>query len=61
MSIWLLITLPGVDMAVASGAAAAIGDLRRLSAPSKLVGYLGLNSSTRQSGQGSAYHGLIAN
>lgn len=54
-----LMTLPGVDMTVASGVAAAIGDVRRSEDPTKLVGYLGLNPSTRQSGEGPAYHGRI--
>jgi transposase len=54
-----LMTLPGVDMAVASGVAAAIGDVRRFGDPTKLVGYLGLNPSTHQSGEGPAYHGRI--
>ncbi len=54
-----LMTLPGVDMTVASGVAAAIGDIRRFGDPTKLVGYLGLNPSTRQSGEGPAYHGRI--
>lgn len=54
-----LMTLPGVDMTVASGVAAAIGDVRRFGDPTKLVGYLGLNPSTRQSGEGPAYHGRI--
>lgn len=54
-----LMTLPGVDMAVASGVAAAIGDIRRFGDPTKLVGYLGLNPSIRQSGEGPAYHGRI--
>lgn len=52
-----LMTLLGVDMAVASGVAAAIGDIRRFEDPTKLVGYLGLNPSSRQSGEGPAYHG----
>ena len=54
-----LMTLPGVDMVVASGVAAAIGDVRRFEDPTKLVGYFGLNPSTRQSGEGPAYHGRI--
>lgn len=54
-----LMTLPGVDMTVAVGVAAAIGDIRRFSDPRKLVGYLGLNPSVRQSGEGPAYHGRI--
>ncbi len=54
-----IMTLPGVDMTVATGVAAAIGDVRRFSDPQKLVGYLGLNPSVRQSGEGPAYHGRI--
>jgi len=54
-----LMTLPGVDMTVASGVAAAIGDIRRFPEPVQLVGYLGLNPSVRQSGEGPAYHGRI--
>ena len=54
-----LMTLPGVDMTVASGVAAAIGDVKRFASPQKLVAYLGLNPSVRQSGEGPAYHGRI--
>lgn len=54
-----LMTLPGVDMTVASGLAAAIGDIGRFPEPQHLVGYLGLNPSVRQSGEGPAYHGRI--
>jgi transposase len=54
-----LMTLPGVDMTIASGVAAAIGDVRCFEDPTNLVGYLGLNPSTRQSGEGPAYHGRI--
>lgn len=54
-----LMTLPGVDMVVASGVAAAIGDILRFADPTKLVSYLGLNPSVRQSGEGPAYHGRI--
>lgn len=54
-----LMTLPGVDVTVASGVAAAIGDIRRFATPQKLVAYLGLNPSVRQSGEGPAYHGRI--
>jgi transposase len=54
-----LMTLPGVDMTVAAGVAAAIGDVRRFATPQKLVAYLGLNPSVRQSGEGPAYHGRI--
>ena len=54
-----LMTLPGVDVTVASGIAAAVGDIRRFASPQKLVAYLGLNPSVRQSGEGPAYHGRI--
>lgn len=54
-----LMTLPGVDMTVASGVAAAVGDIRRFPDPTRLVSYLGLNPSVRQSGEGPAYHGRI--
>ena len=54
-----LMTLPGVDMTVASGVAAAVGDIRRFSDPQTLVSYLGLNPSVRQSGEGPAFHGRI--
>ena len=54
-----LMTLPGVDVTVASGVAAAIGNIGRFADPQKLVAYLGLNPSVRQSGEGPAYHGRI--
>lgn len=54
-----LMTLPGVDVNVASGVAAAIGNISRFSSPQKLVSYLGLNPSVHQSGEGPAYHGRI--
>jgi transposase len=54
-----LMTLPGIDMHVASGVAAAIGDIHRFGDPQKLVAYLGLNPSVRQSGEGPAHHGRI--
>ena len=38
---------------------AAIGDVGRFEQSQKLVSYLGLNPSVRQSGPGSAYHGRI--
>jgi transposase len=44
---------------VAVGVLAAIGDIARFSSPDKLVSYLGLNPSVRQSGNGPAHHGQI--
>ena len=52
-------TIPGVDMVVALALKAAIGDIDRFDRPQKLVSYLGLNPSVRQSGPGPAYHGRI--
>jgi transposase len=54
-----LMTLPGTDVTVAASVASAIGDIRRFSDPQKLVAYLGLNPSVRQSGEGPAYHGRV--
>jgi transposase len=54
-----LMTIPGVDMVVALAIVAAIGEVRRFDRPEKLVSYLGLNPSVRQSGPGPAYHGRI--
>lgn len=59
MTIRRLMTLPGIDVTVAGSVAAAIGDIRRFSDPQRLVAYLGLNPSVRQSGDGPAYHGRI--
>jgi transposase len=47
-----LMTVPGVDVTVASGVSAAIGDIKRFAGPQTLVAYLGLNPSVRQSGEG---------
>ena len=38
---------------------AAVGDVERFARPQKLVSYIGLNPSVRQSGPGPAYHGRI--
>jgi transposase len=54
-----LMTIPGVDMVVALAIVAAIGDVGRFEQSQKLVSYLGLNPSVRQSGPGPAYHGRI--
>jgi transposase len=58
-SVARLMTIPGIDMVVALALVAAIGDIQRFEAPQKLVSYLGLNPSVRQSGPGPAYHGRI--
>jgi transposase len=58
-SVTRLMTVPGIDMVVALALKAAIGDIERFESPQKLVSYLGLNPSVRQSGPGPAYHGRI--
>jgi hypothetical protein len=55
-----LMTVPGLDMIVATALVAAIGDVSRFGSPQKLVSYLGLNPSVRQSGSGPAYHGRVS-
>jgi hypothetical protein len=52
-------TIPGVDMVVALAIMAAIGDVGRFEQSQKLVSYLGLNPSVRQSGPWPAYHDRI--
>jgi len=47
-------------MVVALAIMAAIGAVTRFDRPQKLVSYLGLNPSVRQSGPGPGYHGRIA-
>ena len=54
-----LMTIPGVDMVVALAMTAAVGEVTRFAEPQRLVSYLGLNPSVRQSGPGPAYHGRI--
>jgi len=51
-------TIP-IDMIVAEGLMAAIGDPARFSSPQKLVSYFGLNPSVHRSGPGPAHHGRI--
>ena len=55
-----LITITGVNLTVAAGLVAAIGDIGRFSSPQKLVSYFGLNPRVRQSGLGAAHHGRIS-
>jgi transposase len=59
-SVARLITITGVNLTVATGLVAAIGDVRRFSSPQKLVSYFGLNPRVRQSGLGAAHHGRIS-
>jgi len=55
-----LMTISGVHVTVALGLLAAIGDISRFASPEKLVSYLGLNPSVRQSGNAPAHHGRIS-
>lgn len=55
-----LMTITGVNLTVAAGLVAAIGDVARFSSPLKLVSYFGLNPRVRQSGLGAAHHGRIS-
>ncbi len=54
-----LMTVAGINMAVAVGLKAAIGNIERFASPQKLVSYFGLNPSVRQSGLAPAQHGRI--
>ena len=59
-SVRRLMTITGVNLTVASGIMAAIGDVSRFESPQKLVSYFGLNPRVRQSGLGAAHHGRIS-
>ena len=49
-----------MNLTVAAGLMAAIGDIARFDSPQKLVSYFGLNPRVRQSGLGAAHHGRIS-
>jgi len=49
-----LMTITGVNLTVAAGIVAAVGDISRFKSPQKLVSYFGLNPRVRQSGLGAA-------
>jgi transposase len=55
-----LLSITGVNLIVAAGIVAAIGDVRRFPSSEKLVSYVGLNPRVRQSGLGLAQHGRIS-
>ena len=55
-----LMSVPGVNVIVASTFMAAVGDIHRFKNPRKLVGYLGLDPRVRQSGPSPATHGHIS-
>ena len=54
-----LMTIPGVDAAVALSVVAAVGEFTRFRSPEKLVAYFGLHPRVRQSGGRPAMHGPI--
>ncbi len=55
-----LMTVPGVNVIVATTFLAAVGDIHRFRSPRQLVGYLGLDPRVRQSGDGPAKQGRIS-
>jgi transposase len=55
-----LMSVPAVNVICATSFLAAIGDIGRFKNPRKLVGYLGLDPKTRQSGPGPATSGHIS-
>jgi transposase len=55
-----LMTVGGINLTIATGLVAAIGDVSRFSSPAKLVSYFGLNPRVRQSGDRPAYYGRIS-
>ena len=55
-----LLTIAGMNVTVAAGLVAAVGEISRFSSPQKLVSYFGLNPRVRQSGLGLAQHGRIS-
>jgi len=55
-----LMTIPGVDVTTAATLIATIGRIDRFASPRHLVGYLGLDPRSRQSGLGAIQHGHIS-
>jgi transposase len=55
-----LLTIAGMNVTVAAGLVAAVGEISRFSSPQKLVSYFGLHPRVRQSGLGLAQHGRIS-
>jgi transposase len=55
-----LMTIPGIDVTTAATLIATIGRIDRFASPRHLVGYLGLDPRSRQSGLGAVHHGHIS-
>ena len=53
-------TIPGIDVTTAATLIATIGRIDRFASPRDLVGYLGLDLRSRQSGLGAVQHGHIS-
>ncbi len=54
-----LMTVPDINVTVATSIVAAVGDFARFGSPDRLVSYLELNPSVSQSGNSAAKHGRI--
>ncbi len=59
-SVRRLMTITGVNLTVAAGIMAAIGDIARFNSPQKPVSDFGPNPRVRQSGRGAAHRGRIS-
>jgi transposase len=55
-----LMTIPGVGVTTAATVMATVGDIQRFATADRLVGYLGLDPRSRQSGAAPARHGRIS-
>ncbi|WP_140846787.1 IS110 family transposase [Paracoccus sp. FO-3] len=55
-----LMSIAGINVAVATALIAAIGDISRFCAPDRLASYFGLTPRIRQSGDRGAIHGRIS-
>ena len=55
-----LMSIAGINVAVATAVIAAIGDISRFSAPDRLASYFGLAPRIRQSGDRGAIHARIS-
>jgi transposase len=55
-----LMTIPGVDVTTAATLMATIGRIDRFPSPRHLVGYMGLDPRSRQSGVSPVHHGHIS-
>jgi transposase len=59
LEVKLLMTIPGVNVAVAMGLVSCIGDIRRFKSPNQLASYFGLVPRVYQSAD-KCYHGRIS-